>query len=356
MSVKQAIKLGVYIAAKWTGIFAISRFLMRRRLIILCYHGFQITDEARFRPSLFMDPRRFARRLDRIADGRYTVLPLAEGIRRLKDDTLPPNALVITIDDGFSSVLHLAAPKLGQHGFPATLYVTSYYVTKGQPIFRLLIQYLFWKSKRTSFESIDRPWAPKNPVDLGDARTAHEIMWQIIDYGETHCHEDQRQEICTEVAAALGVNIETIREDRGLNLMTPEELRLLENFGVDVQLHTHRHTFPPNDPERARRELSENRSVLEKILRRRLEHFCYPSGIWSRNNLDMLGEEGIISATTCVAGMNDRATSPLALYRVLDRNDLSDIEFEAELTGFNELLRLSTGRRRRTGRMHRARD
>jgi len=56
--------------------FKVSRFLMRRRLMILAYHGLQYSDEAQFRPILFMDKQRFAQRLDLISRGKYPVLHL----------------------------------------------------------------------------------------------------------------------------------------------------------------------------------------------------------------------------------------------------------------------------------------
>jgi peptidoglycan/xylan/chitin deacetylase (PgdA/CDA1 family) len=97
----------------------------------------------------------------------------------------------------------------------------------------------------------------------------------------------------------------TIITDRGLSLLTPDELCRLEDFGVDVQLHAHRHVFPTNDPVQARSELRGNRMVLERILGRRLEHFCYPSGVWACDLLPILAKEGIVSVITCKAGMND---------------------------------------------------
>ena len=66
----------------------------------------------------------------------------------------------------------------------------------------------------------------------------------------------------------------TIITDRGLSLLTPDELCRLEDFGVDGQLQAHRHVFPTNAPVQARSELRGNRMVLERILGRRLEHFC----------------------------------------------------------------------------------
>jgi peptidoglycan/xylan/chitin deacetylase (PgdA/CDA1 family) len=352
MSIKQRIKLGVYTAAKLTGMFKVSRFLMRRRLMILGYHGLQYSDEACFRQILFMDRRRFTQRLDLIMRGKYPVLTLSEGILRLKNGTLPANAVVITIDDGFYSTLDLTAPLLHEHGFPATLYVTSYNVTKGTPVFILVIQYLFWKTECTSFELPDHPWFPANVVDLRNDHATHQAIQQIIDYGEAHCDEPRRQEICAAVATALNLDFETICKSRGLSLLTPDELRQLDAFGIDVQLHTHRHTFPANNPEQARRELQDNRDMLEKIPGHRLEHFCYPGGNWTPDLFPILIGEGIVSATTCEAGMNHQTTNLLALYRILDQNNLDDIEFEAELTGFCELLRIIRGRCRRNDSKH----
>lgn len=334
--------------------FALSRFLMRHRFLILGYHGFQHVDEASFRPILFMDPERFADRLEILKRGGYSVLTLEEGLNRCKDGSLPANSVAITIDDGFYSVLDKAAPMLHQYRFPATLYVTSYYVTKGTPVFRLTIQYLFWKSRCSRFEPLERPWSPAEPVDLRDPDAATQTMWQIIDYGEANCNEDERQIMCQDVAGQLGVDFDSLREARVLSMLTPDELCELQDFGIDVQLHTHRHTFSPQNPEQSRIELRDNREILEPIMGRRLRHFCYPSGAWSRDILPTLSEEGIVSATTCQAGMNDRTTDPLALYRVLDQDDLHEIEFEAELAGFCELIRIVTLQRLRTDQAHRA--
>ena len=40
-------------------------------------------------------------------------------------------------------------------------------------------------------------------------------------------------------------------------------------------------------------------------------------------------------------------SAPVALYRVLDQDNLSQIEFEAELFGFSELIRVITGKKKR---------
>jgi hypothetical protein len=56
-------------------------------------------------------------------------------------------------------------------------------------------------------------------------------------------------------------------------------------------------------------------------------------------HLPWLEEAQVESATTCDPGMNRRGDSLLTLRRFLDSSETSQLEFEAELSGFSELLR-----------------
>ena len=112
----------------------------------------------------------------------------------------------------------------------------------------------------------------------------------------------------------------------------------LGGSGIDCQLHTHRHRFPEDEAEAAR-EIAENRAALENVVSGPLEHFCYPGGVWSEEQWPVLESAGVRSAVTCQIGLNDDDTPPYALRRLLDAEDVSQIEFEAEMAGCLELLR-----------------
>jgi peptidoglycan/xylan/chitin deacetylase (PgdA/CDA1 family) len=140
------------------------------------------------------------------------------------------------------------------------------------------------------------------------------------------------------VAARLEVDYEELRASRRLSLLTTQELQALAADGLDLELHTHRHTLPEEATAIAR-EIADNRGVLQAATDRPLRHFCYPSGVWSRNHWQTLASLGIESATTCTPGFNRPDTPRLALHRFLDSQDLSQRDFEAELTGFKTLLR-----------------
>ena len=79
--------------------------------------------------------------------------------------------------------------------------------------------------------------------------------------------------------------------------------------------------------------------MLEPLLAKTLVHFCYPSGIWAKEQWPWLAETGLRSAVTCDRGLNFGKTPRYGLKRIGDDEGLSQIEFEAEVRGFAEVLR-----------------
>jgi len=335
------LKHALLTASKLVGLFRLAGYLTGGGLRILCFHGVSLADEHRFRPKLFMQADTFEGRLALLQRHGFPVLPLGEAVERLREGTLPPRAVAITVDDGFYGTYGEAMPRLRRLGMPATLYVTSYYVLKPGPVFELVVQYMFWKTRRVEVDLGGLGPATPLAVSLRDEAAQKRVMHQIIDYGNAQGDEAVRSELLRKLGARLGVDYEEIIRRRLFGLMSLEEVRDLAAQGVDVQAHTHRHCFPEEEWA-ARKELADNRAVLEPATGRRLEHFCYPSGVWSARHWPWLASEGMKTATTCDEGLNYPGTPVLALRRFIDGEDVSTLEFEAELSGFSELVR--TGR------------
>jgi len=338
------IKTLVFHLAKLMGLFALARRITRRGLRILCYHSFSTDSDAahEFRPGTFMRPQTFRRRMDLLAGMKLPVLPLHDAVNRLRDGALPPCAVVITFDDGAASTWLHGIPVLLERNLPGTIYVTTYYCVKQTPVFRMAVQYMLWKSQAAQVNLAGLGLPSGGVRALPDASVA----WEIIDFCESSMHDAARNRLAAELGNRLGVPYGGIVAGRVFSIMTFDEIREAARAGVDIQLHAHRHRLP-DDPEAARREIRENRAVLEPLVARppsagdvaALKHFCYPSGVWNAGHFATLRSEGILSATTCEAGLNYAGTPPLALRRFLDGEQVSDIEFEAELSGFSELLR-----------------
>ncbi len=331
-------KINILIICKFLGLFYISKFLSRNKLIILCYHGFSISDEATFRPKLFITLDKFQKRLFAIKNYGLNVIPLSQAIDQLYSHQLPKNSIVITIDDGFHSVSKLAAPILNSYKYSSTVYLSSYYVLNNKPIFRLIIQYMFWKTKNEQLLLQNCRWSDDCVVMLTDVNQREASMWKCINYGEQQANEEIRCLMSAELGELLTTPYQDIVESRILHLMTPEELQSLSGSSMEVELHTHRHIFP-DDESLAKREIDDNRAALQKWFLDEKTHFCYPSGLWGEHQWKWLDSLRVKSATTCLPGLNTHNTPRYALRRFLDGENIHQIEFEATLCGFTDLLR-----------------
>jgi len=334
---KMSIKNSIYSLAKQTRLFTLSNHLTKQYLRILCFHGFSFTDEHLFRPKLFQSPELFKQRMRWLQRSGYHAITLDESLALLRQGNLRGNEIVITIDDGFHSVSALAVPILHEMGFTATIYVTTYYVLHHNPIFRLAIQYFFWKTSMGKIQIADlvgERSASKATKGLDGERT----IQRIIDHGETVLDEPGRVDLAREIAKRLNLDFEELVASRRLSLMTEEEVANLSQQNFDIQLHTHRHHLPP-DSTAVKRELEDNRAVLQPITGRSLHHLCYPSGEWSQALWPILEKEQIHTATTCEPGLISPNTSPLAWTRFLDSETTPQIVFEAEISGFAHIMR-----------------
>lgn len=336
---RSIIRTGLWLC-RLGGLFALARRATRRRLRILCYHGFALNDEARFRPSLFISPEEFGQRMRHIARAGFPVISLNDAARLLEQDAIDEAPVVLTIDDGFYSTRAVAAPVLAEHGFPSTLYLTTYYVEKGGPILQLAIAYICWKSplQSVNLSGLGLESAGFAGVVLLDGDKRSELAKELfVAVCETFDSEG-RAAFVRRFAARMEVDYEALVASRKLSLLTPEEVTELEASGMEIELHTHRHVLPEGLDD-GLREVLDNRASIAGITGREAKHFCYPSGVWSPARFASLRLAGVKTATTCEAGLARHGADLLALPRILDDSRVSQIEFEAELSGITDLYR-----------------
>jgi len=334
-SKERAIRLSVLKFARFIGLFAIARFLTRKRLRILCYHGFGDSDLHQFQPFLFMRRDTFARRMRCLARMRLPIISLQEGVSRFRAGRISHCEVVITIDDGWKSTLTDAIPILVELKFPACVYIATYYSDKQTDVFNVVIWYMLWKTNLQQVSLIDVHPALDGDYHLGADSERVGRHW--ISAAESHCGYVERQQLLHRLATALQLDVgDVFRNDR-FKLLNRQEIMKLKEFCVDVQLHTHRHYLPETRSEALAKEIADNRRLLESWTSKACTHFCYPSGVYTRDQPVWLAAHGIESATTCDVGLNDASVSPLLLKRYLDREDWDDIEFEAAMSGFLDL-------------------
>ncbi len=307
----------------------------RERLLILCYHWLAYQDEHLADPT-YITPDFFRRRLQRLRDGGYSVLPLREALDRLARGTLPKRSVAITFDDGTRDFAELALPILKEFSMPATVYVTTYYCENLLPVFDIALRYLLWKGRAES-SMVRAVLGTDAGVAPGAGRDA---IWKALyDHARTHGYTAaQKHDMLRRVAEAGGIDFAGFLASGMFQQMTPLQIRGLPRDLIDVQLHTHRHRTPRVRAEFVR-EIRDNRACLGSYLDgATFEHFCYPSGDYWGEFLTWLRDEHVQSATTCVPGIAARNDSSLLLPRFLDSSGISNQLFDSWTSGFAAFL------------------
>jgi peptidoglycan/xylan/chitin deacetylase (PgdA/CDA1 family) len=326
-------------ALKTAGISALvsgSRW-RRRRLAILAYHGISLSDEHLWDGSQFMEADVFRGRLRALKDLGCSVLPLAEGVARLYAGDLPERAVVLTFDDGTSDFSRMAFPILEEFGFPATLYLTTFYTQYNRPVFDLMAAYLLWKGRGRTLD-LAKIAGRETRLDLRSEAArlaARDAIFSIA--RERGLKAEDKDALAASLARELGVDYDALLARRIMHNLTAPEVQRLAERGVDVQLHTHRHRVP-KDRALFIREIEDNRESIRRLTGKTASHFCYPSGVHDPAFLPWLKDSGVVSATTCELGLASPDDDPLLLPRLLDVSALSTIEFEGLVAGVSFAL------------------
>jgi len=322
---------------KALGGFSLAQTFTKRGLQVLCYHGISLRDEHYFQPKLFMHEDTFRERMAYLKKRGYLVLSLDEALAHMNQKTLPPRALVITFDDGWLGIGTKAAPLLKEYGFPSTLYVTTRDVLSEAPVFDIALRYLLWK-KRNETLALSSIGLDSETIVLSTADEREHVACRISEFSKNWDDHD-KQAMLLKLTKTLGIDLNSDENNPLFRLMTMEQLARLPSGGMNLQLHTHRHRLPIDDPEGVKSEIIKNRAVLKRIVSGPLQHLCYPSGKFHPSQFPLLKKLGIESATTCLSGFNYPSTERFALRRFLDGENIAQLEFEAELSGFLELMR-----------------
>ncbi|HEY4905591.1 MAG TPA: polysaccharide deacetylase family protein [Candidatus Sulfotelmatobacter sp.] len=332
------LKLGTLGLLRGMGTFRLvanSRW-RQQRLLILCYHGTSLEDEYLWRPSLYIDPQKLEERLASLKEGRYAVQPLGEALQKLRTGTLPPRSVAITFDDGTYDFYRQAFPRLQSYGFPATIYLTTYYTFCERPVFNLICSYMLWK-RRGQVISDGLQLGLTSALDLRTESGRHKVVRGLIDIAERENMTGlQKDDLAARLANFLSIDYNDLKARRILQLMNAAEVRTIAQSGIDVQLHTHHHRTPESE-DLFRREIQDNRLRVHDLAANEPVHFCYPGGVYNPAFLPWLRDEKVLSATTCDAGLATRRSDSLLLPRFVDNQNRTQLEFESWLAGVGDL-------------------
>jgi peptidoglycan/xylan/chitin deacetylase (PgdA/CDA1 family) len=321
------------------GLSRIARRLTEHGLRILAYHGFCDGDEARFQPMLFMRATTFRARMQRLLETGHRVIPLEEAVRRLGSGDIEPGLAVLTIDDGWHGIHQHAWPVLREFALPATVYVSSYYAQTQLPVLNVLARYLAWASPLAQVVLDGLAPGVGGRRELADHAARDRLADDMSRYADEKLGSAERLGFVRALAARLEIDLEPVLARRTFHLMSRTQLAELAAGGVSLELHTHRHRFPPEDRAACADEIERNRGFLAGIATAPPGHFCYPSGEYRPHQKDWLRELGVRSATTTRHGLSYPGMDAMELPRFLDSDAHPPELFDAALAGLLAMLR-----------------
>lgn len=306
------------------------------------YHG--VLDERKGQALINanqIDVRAFRWQMEFLRD-HYTVVPLAEIVRRIKARRRIDGLAAVTFDDGYFSVYENAAPLLHELSIPATIFLIAGCTETGS---------LTWYDEvetRVRQARGDKLTLGGTMFALGEDRSG---AVAAVKARMRALSLEERDRLISELAARTGALDETTAAP--FRLMGWREVADLQSELISFGVHTYTHPHLSKAAASLRREIDEAAELIAARLKRpRAELiFCYPDGDYTPEVRDRVEAIGLLGAVAVKDSLTPRHSDPFALPRVAVARDYSNAVFQDVTVGFSRWIKRSL----RPGRVGRER-
>lgn len=269
----------MFSAFRRSGATALARRL-RPGAVLLCYHNVVDGDVALPDPALHIARGRFAQQMDWLA-ARFTVLPLAELMRRAARGDSLRGLAAVTFDDAYVGTLTHGLDELRRRAVPSTVFVPTAAVTSQTP---------FW-------------WDTEAGAGAArDHASRDELLEQLA---------GDATQILARQSASLTAPLPPQCLPAGW-----EQLRSLDSTLVALESHTVNHrTLPRLNDQDLVSELRGSADTMERELGRRPSWIAYPYGRWDAR----VARQALASGYTGGFALDGRDVTPRSALGSLPR-------------------------------------
>ena len=314
--------------------------------LVLLYH--RVAELGSDPWSLCVTPQHFGQHLEVVRKYGYPVR-LKQLNQTLQNGRRSPRSIAITFDDGYANSLHRAKPLLERNDIPATVFVTSGYLGKGNEFWwdqldQILLQpgvlpgtltlringslYRWTLGPEAEYSEKDYrrdEGRPAQDAQPGSRLFLYYSVWQQLQ----PLPDEQRREALDEIMAWADLKPGARPTHRPL---TSDEVCMLEQGGlIEVGAHTVTHpSLAAHSLSFQRKEITQSKIDLEEVLGHRVTSFSYPHGSFTEETVALVRDAGFICACSTVNDNVWRNTDLFQLPRFGVRN-WSGAEFERRL-------------------------
>ncbi|MFW8600785.1 polysaccharide deacetylase family protein [Desulfobacterota bacterium M19] len=321
------IKIVLSSLLRMSGWFALrSRLALKNKAAIFMYHRVlpqELVNETNIpiQPGMYVSPRSLRLHLSYLKN-YFSLISLAELVRRLQTGEDISRCAVLTFDDGWRDNYLYAFPILQKFNVPATIFLTSGFIGTVQ---RFWPEEIGWAVLSVYRGIVDISLLP-DPLShmLKKRRSRKQDICENIDQiiADMKSWDTSRRLSVTQQCTQL--RIKTIAESKRL-LMNWDEVREMAKSGlIDFGSHTVSHALLDQlQPENVRQELIESTAQIRKESGIQTELFAYPNGNYTPQILATLPESGITAAVTTKRGLVAQNSLLLELPRIAVHDDIS---------------------------------
>jgi peptidoglycan/xylan/chitin deacetylase (PgdA/CDA1 family) len=244
------------------------------------------------------------------------------------EEKLPPNAAVVTFDDGYLDNLEVAAPILKDNGMRGVFFIATTYIEDRRVYWWDRINYLLHHAE-PGRRCVELEYPTRLTLDLDNDREG--ALGTLLQLLKIQFNLDVER-VLDELAAGLGVawDRDLERELTDGFVMTWDQVRALRKMGMDIGSHTRSHRALQTVPHgELVGELSGAKQDLERELGEPVHSISYPIGR-SIANLDPI-RQALRDAGFKVGFTNASGAQPL--WGESDCYDLRRIAVEPEYQG-----------------------
>lgn len=266
----------------------------RNKFLVINYHRILSTPDALLGAEPDLATFRWQMQL---LSSCFNVLSLSEAVQASAANRLPPRAACITFDDGYRSLHDLALPVLRELKLPATVFITSGYIDKGN----------MWNDRIVeALQSM--PDDRLDLTDLGLGTYPLQGMAQRRNAINTLTERAKYLPPAARQAVIERLGTLTGRTPAAPELMLTREMVLnLDRNGIEIGAHTVSHPILTSlDDDSARAEIVSGKAELEAILGKPVRLFAYPNGKQGKDydsrHVAMVREAGYDAAFTTEVG------------------------------------------------------
>lgn len=307
MSTKRMLRGVLDRSALLTGVTHWCEAQMQRGFTALMYHRVLPDAEALQYPfrSLAMPESAFAAQMRWLAE-HCTVLPMRECVASLRSgDDLERPLVAVTFDDGYLDNATLAAPLLDEVGLRATFFVTTDFLSTGDPLWFDQFAEAYRELDGETLLGLVRQCLGCEPGQLNDL-----VSWMAFAKSRTDAERSVLKSVLVDA-------ISSSSRSKSYAPMSLDQLRGLQQRGHEIGAHTLSHPLLPDcDDTSLTAELTDSKHTLEGWLDAPVTGLAYPNGNCDQRVLAETKRAGYEHACTTTPGLNLADTDSLQLARL----------------------------------------